>query len=391
MKICALIAEYNPFHLGHLKHINYIKKELGAEKVIVIMSGNFTQRGEIAVLNKFTRAKHAIMSGADAVIELPTVFATANAEVFAKGSIKILNSLGCVDGLCFGTESGEKEDFIKLAKILNSESKEYKLELKNQLDSGISLAKAKYQTAQALLKDSIDENIMKTPNNILAIEYSKAILEQNSAIELFPMKRTGNHNDKNLRRGETSASSIREQLKIGKKRKLKPCLPPYVYKDLKPYPYAIDKILMSSILTKSATELEKTPDCTEGLENRIKALSKETKIVESLIEKVSTKRYTLSRIRRILLASFLGITKDFTKECLKSPMYAKLLAVKEESKDIISTLCENSSIPILTRKSDTSKLKKTAKESYEIDIIANDIYNLVNGENTNENFVLQIK
>ena len=144
---------------------------------------------------------------------------------------------------------------------------------------------------------------MKTPNNILAIEYSKAILKQNSTIELFPMKRTGNHNDKNLRRGETSASSIREQLKIGKKRKLKPCLPPYVYKDLKPYPYAIDKILMSSVLTKSATELEKTPDCTEGLENRIKALSKETKIVESLIEKVSTKRYTLSRIRRIFSLS----------------------------------------------------------------------------------------
>ena len=112
MKICACIAEYNPFHLGHLKHVDYIKNELKADKLIVIMSGNFTQRGEPAILDKFTRARHAIIAGADMVIELPTIFATANAETFAKGAVNLINSLGVVDGLCFGVESGDKISFI---------------------------------------------------------------------------------------------------------------------------------------------------------------------------------------------------------------------------------------------------------------------------------------
>ena len=123
MKICACIAEYNPFHLGHLTHLSYIKKELNADKIIVIMSGNFTQRGECAVVDKFTRAKHAIFSGADLVIELPTVFATGNAEIFAKGAINIINSLGVVDEICFGVESGSKEEYLTLAEALNNESR----------------------------------------------------------------------------------------------------------------------------------------------------------------------------------------------------------------------------------------------------------------------------
>ncbi|MBP5686488.1 MAG: nucleotidyltransferase family protein [Clostridia bacterium] len=122
MKICAVVAEYNPLHLGHIKHIDYIKRSLGAENLIVIMSGNFTQRGEPAILNKFKRAKAAVMAGADVVIELPSVFATAGAEVFAKGAVKILDGLNIVDGLCFGAESGEKEDFISLAAALSDES-----------------------------------------------------------------------------------------------------------------------------------------------------------------------------------------------------------------------------------------------------------------------------
>ena len=118
MKICAIIAEYNPFHNGHLKQIEYVKNTLNAEKIIVIMSGDFTQRGEPAIMNKYTRAKHAVIAGADAVIELPTVFATANAEIFAKGAINVINGISVCDGLCFGVESGEKEEYLELAKAL---------------------------------------------------------------------------------------------------------------------------------------------------------------------------------------------------------------------------------------------------------------------------------
>ena len=387
MKICACIAEYNPFHLGHLKHINYIKNELGAEKVVVIMSGNFTQRGEPAVLNKFKRAELAVKYGADLVIELPTVFATANAEIFAKGAINVLNSLGKVDGICFGVESGSRQDYLTLAGALNSESKEFKRILKENLDKGVSLAKAKCDAVKTTYGE-FDESLLSSPNNILGVEYTRAILSLNSNMEIHPMIRLEDHNDEELKKGITSAKSIRRYIKAGLKKKVKKNLPPLTYKALKDYPYEFDKIIMSKVILSSREEMSKIPDCTEGLENRIKALSKDNLDVENLIDKVSSKRYTKARIRRILIANLLGITKDFCDDCLKSSLYAKVLAVNGKSKDIISTLSQNSTIPLLTRKSDLSLLKKTALKCYELDVLANDLYNLVLDEKNNENYMV---
>ena len=385
MKICACIAEYNPFHLGHLKHIEYIKNELKAEKLIVIMSGNFTQRGESAILDKFTRAKHAIIAGADLVVELPTIFATANAEVFAKGAIKVINSLGVVDGICFGVESGTKEEYISLAQAMNDESKEFKRILKEKLDSGVSLAKAKFEAVKQLNNEKFDAKLISSPNNILALEYVKAILKSNNKIEICPMLRDGNHNDKTLKKKITSASSIRETLKEKNKKKVKKNLPKFVYQDIKEYPFDFEKITLAKVLTSSTEQLKTLPDCTEGLENRIKALCKDNHSVEELIEKVSTKRYTSTRIRRILTANLLGITKSLTDECLKDKLYAKILAVNSESKDLISLISSNASVPVLTRKSDTSSLNKTAVKCFEIDVLANDLYSLVTDEKQNEN------
>ena len=387
MKICACIAEYNPFHLGHLKHLDYIKTELGAEKLIVIMSGNFTQRGEPAILSKFKRARQAIIAGADAVIELPTVFATANAETFAKGAVNILSDLGIETGLCFGVESGTKEDYISLATALNNESKEFKRALKEHLEKGVSLAKAKFLAVKETGYE-FDENLLSSPNNILGVEYTKAILDKNASIEIFPMLRTGNHNDTTFKKGITSASSIREVLKTGKIKKLKSALPPFVYKELKEYPFAFEKLIMAKVLLTPAEDIAKVPDCTEGLENRIKALSKDNRTLTELIEKVSTKRYTMARVRRILISNLLGITEDLIKEALKSPLYAKVLAVNNNSKDVIAELAKNSKIPIITRKSDANSLKKTAQKCYEIDGIASDVYNLMTNDKENENQTL---
>ncbi len=389
MKICACIAEYNPFHLGHLKHIDYIKNGLKAEKVVVVMSGSFTQRGEPAVLDKYKRAKHAILAGADMVIELPTVFATSNAEVFAKGSVNLIDALGIVDGLCFGVESGEKEDYISLAKALNNETKEFKKILKEKLDSGVSLAKAKFETVKAL-GGEFDGALVSSPNNILAVEYTKALLKNGSKIEIFPMKRDGDHNDVKLKKGMTSATSIRQAIKMGLKKKTKKCLPPFVYKELSDYPFSFDKMIMTKLLTATTDELEEIADCTEGLENRIKALSKDNRTVEALVEKVSTKRYPQTRIRRILIANLLGIKGSFVQDCLSDKTYAKVLAVREESKSLISELSKNSKIPILTRKSDYQLLKKTAKKSFDLDTLATDLYSLATATPLNENQMLII-
>lgn len=388
MKICACIAEYNPFHLGHLKHIDYIKTVLGAEKIIVVMSGNFTQRGEPALLDKFTRAKHAIIAGADLVIELPTVFATANAETFATGAVNLIHSLGCVDGLCFGVESGDKDAYLKLATAMNDESKEFKKALKEKLDGGISLAKAKFEALKTLSDTEYDANLISTPNNILGLEYTKAILKNKSNIEIFPMLRYGDHNDVSLKKGITSATSIRETLKTGKKRKVKRNVPKFVYGDLGAYPFAFDKLIISSVIKASAEDLAKISDCTEGLENRIKALCKDNHTVNDLVEKVSTKRYPASRVRRILLANFLGINNDLVSECLKQKTYAKILAVNNDAKDLISLVCKASKAPVLTRKSDSALLKKTALKAFEVDVLANDLYSLATSKKTNEHHTI---
>lgn len=389
MKICFTIAEYNPFHLGHAKHLAYMKKDLGAEYVVVLMSGNFTQRGEPAILNKFKRAEHAIKAGADAVIELPSVFATGNAETFAKGAINIISSLGVEGGLCFGVEGGEKQEFLDLAYSLNNESKEYKKALKEHLENGVSLAKAKFLALKETGKE-FNENLISSPNNVLGVEYTKAILSYGANLEIFPMKREGDHNDTTLKKGITSATSIRKMLKSGKVKKLKGNLPLFVYKDLKEYPNDFDKILMASALTTSAEDMAKLPDCTEGLENRIKALAKDNVTVDELIEKVTTKRYTSTRIRRILTANLLGITKGLVNDSITSPLYAKILAVNGENKEIISILSQNANIPVLTRKSNLIDLKKTAKKCFEIDVLANDLYSLVTEKRTNENQMIII-
>jgi len=384
MKICAIIAEYNPFHLGHLKQIEYVKNTLGAQKIIVVMSGNFTQRGEIAVMDKFTRARHAIIAGADLVIELPTIFATANAERFSFGAVNIINSLGVVDGLCFGVESGETNEYIALSKELNNESKEFKKTLKEKLEQGISLAKAKFETIKQLSPDKFNSQLVSSPNNILGLEYTKSLLKLNSDIIIYPMYRDGDHNDKTLKKGITSATSIRQTLKDGQKRKLKKNLPPFVFESLKDYPFDFEKVCISSLMTTDAKTLSLVPDCTEGLENRIKALVKDNFSLDTLIDKVSTKRYTKTRIQRIITSNLLNVTEKFACSCIDSPSYAKILAVNSDSKDLIPLICSNSKIPVLTRKSDTLLLKKTALHSFELDVLANDLYSLITGTKTNE-------
>ena len=388
MKICYIIAEYNPFHLGHLSQIDYVKNTLKAENVVVILSGNFTQRGEMAILDKYTRAKHCIMGGADLVLELPTIFATSNAEYFSKGAINVINSLNTEGGLCFGAETDDKEQFLSLADCLNNETKEFKKALKDELDKGIGLAKAKYNANKKIYGDKYDARLFSLPNNILGLEYTKAILSYNAPLSIFPLKRDDTHNDKTLKKGITSASSIRLAIEEGKIKKLKKSLPKFVYSDIKPINHDIEKMIMSALIVKSAREIALTPDCSEGLENRLKALYKDNISYNDFIAKATTKRYTSARIRRILISNLLGVTETLVKNASKSGLYAKVLAVREDKKSLISELTKNASVPILTRKSDADKLKGLAKDCFNIDVLANDIFALSVNTKQNENQML---
>ena len=390
MKICAVIAEYNPFHNGHLKQINYVKENLGCDKLLVIMSGNFTQRGENAVMDKFTRATHAIKAGADMVIELPTVFATANAEIFATGAFKILNDLNCVDKLCFGVESGDVTDYLSAAKAMLNESKHLRQLIKEELETGVSHAKARFNAVKRAGIADLSEEIISSPNNILGLEYAKAKLKLSSPIELVPMLRTGDHNSTVLLKGITSASSIREQLKVKKVGKLKSNVPPFVFADLPSTPYDFTPLFMAQIYKNSAEDLAQICDCTEGLENRIKALTKDNTSLNSALDKITTKRYTYARVKRIITANLLGITEKLVFKALDGDLYCKILAVKESSKDMITYICNNSSIPVLTRKKDYADVKKIGLDALKKDELANDLMNLVSGKKQNEYQMLVI-
>ena len=384
MKICAIIAEYNPLHNGHIKLIEFAKANSGCDKLLVIMSGNFTQRGENAVMDKFTRATHAVKAGADIVIELPTVFATANAEIFSSGAVKILTDLNCIDTLVFGVENGTLEDYEKTAKAMLTESKALRQLIKEELETGVSHAKARFNAVKKAGLPDIKEEIIATPNNILALEYMKAKIKYDSKIKFLPFKRTGDHNSTALLKDVTSATSIREQLKVKKIGKLKGVMPTFVFDDLPKTPYDFSQILMSALYKADAETLKETLDCTEGLENRIKALIKDNFDYEVALEKITTKRYTYARVKRIVVANLLGITKKQVIKALDSELYCKVLAVKKDGKDVVSYLCNHSNIPVLTRKKDYTEVKKFANEILLIDELSCELYSLVSKKKQNE-------
>ncbi|MCI5837689.1 MAG: nucleotidyltransferase family protein [Christensenellaceae bacterium] len=390
MKICLAVCEYNPFHNGHALHLRSMKELTGADYVAVIMSGNFTQRGEIAVCDKFTRARHAVEAGADAVFELPTVFATANAEIFAKGAVKLLGALPGEKTLFFGAESGTKEDFTVAAKILSDESKEFKKLLKTQLKDGISLAKAKMNALSEMQTD-MDVELLKSPNNILGIEYTRAIFEGGFDIDIYPFPRQGaGYNDLKIYKDLSSASAIRQAINDGKKKKIKKNVPPFVYGDLPDKLPSADDLTFYSVIMNDKKTLAEISDCTEGLENRLKSAAKDSYNLTELKEKVATKRYTNTRINRILTSSLLGISEKFIDKCMRSDLYLNVLAVKDDSVKLLSEIKQNCKIPLISRKNDVESLKGTALECFEKDVLANDIYNFAAGIKTNEYMMLKV-
>ena len=349
------------------------------------MSGNFTQRGEIAVTDKFTRAEHAIKAGADIVFELPTVFATAPAEIFAKGAVKLAGSFSCEKTLCFGTERAEKEKLISTAKALLEESKEFKTLYKEELKKGVSPIRAKVDALSVLKPEGVDLDLLKSPNNILAVEYAKAVVSAGADIDLAPIIREGAaYDDETLKNGVSSAAAIRKAIAEGKKSKIKKCVPAFVYPDMPDALPSADDFVFYSLLRAPRTDIRKITDCGEGLENRIKALLKDCSSTAELKDKLKTKRYTATRLSRVLLSCMLGIDFPFVSECLKSRLYLKILAVKKEKTDVLSAISRLSTYPIVARKNDVRSLSGVALECFKKDAFANDVANYVFKKRTNE-------
>lgn len=385
MKICFAVCEYNPFHNGHAYHLQYIRENIRPDYLVIVMSGNFVQRGDIAVCDKYARATWAIKAGADAVIELPTVFATANAEIFAKGAIKLVDAISGERSLCFGSESGDKKTFLATASALLDESKEFKRLFKEELKTGTTTIKAKCSALEKMGIENLDFNLLKSPNNILGVEYAKAILNRGGKIEICPIKRQGRgYDDLTLEKGLSSASAIRAAVADGKFKKTKATMPSFVYKDLPKNLPSADDLIFYSALKTSKKQFAEILDCSEGLENRIKALTRDCENLECLKTKLKTKRYTYSRLSRILLSAALGIDKQTVERCLSSELYLKILAIDKNKTELLSYLEKNSAFPIIARKSDADKLSGVAKECFQRDVFALSVYDFVAKTKTNE-------
>lgn len=380
MKICAIICEYNPFHNGHLYQLQQAKALSQADLLLCIMSGNFVQRGEAGIMNKYTRAKHAVMAGADAVIELPSLFATSNAELFAKGAMHILSSIPNVTTLCFGAEKADKLAFISAARYLNEEPREVSDTIKRLTSEGVSYAKARAQAYAGF----IPMDLLSSPNNILGLEYTKAILSLNANIDILPIQRVGgNYNDENLHEKFSSATAIRAG--ITNKDTISSQLPTYVAMDLpNKLENTLDCLEKYALLSKSTQEIARILDCTEGLENAFKKAAEQP---ESLVQTLTSARYTASRIRRIALQCLLGVEESLIRKSLQSPLYLRILAAKKENSDILSILSK-STFPIIARVHDEDSLSDVAKECYTIDTFAEKIYRLLYQTAENKNIFI---
>lgn len=382
MKILAIICEFNPFHNGHKYLIEKAKEASGCDAVLCIMSGNFTQRGEVCIADKYTRAQHAVLGGADCVIQLPAPFAVAPAEIFASGAIKILSAIPEVKTLAFGCESGNEQDFKHSAKLLIEESDKFKSILNEKLSSGESYIKS---YASAFEACGGTKDLLYSPNNILGLEYTKAILRLPADIGILPVKRIGaGYNDGELKENYSSASAIRKNLNC---EAVKSNLPDFVYKEIKNIKQngEFESMLRNCLFKANESDLKRIYGCGEGLENKLKNLEKLS--VNEIIEKATSKRYSSSRIKRILCANALELYQDDCEKYLDANLYIKLLAAKKQCADKILSTLSKSNYPVVTG-IDTDKLNVTAKACFEKDRKEFDLYNFLTHSDKKDYMIL---
>lgn len=381
MKITGLITEYNPFHLGHEFHINSSKQKTNCDYTICIMSGNFVQRGIPAIVDKWSRTKMALLGGVDLVLELPTIYSVSSAEYFAFGAISTLNSLNIVDNICFGSECGDVTTLKKIAEILVNEPLEFKKDLKEQLNLGLSFPKARSIAIEKYIKNSNIfniEHILNSPNNILAIEYCKSLFKLKSNINPITITRQGSgYNDDNLNQDNfSSASSIRKAIT---EKSLESCinvLPKYAYEILENSKISdVDRMFfyVKYKLLSNPQFLSNIPDANEGLWNKILNNIGNFNNFDEFIMSCKSKRYSYTRISRVLCQCFLSLSKEDILLSKSKPQYIRVLGLNKNGAKILKEIKKNSKIKIVNKIS-----SKNTDPMLSIDIKATNLYSLLN-------------
>lgn len=380
MNVTAIISEYNPLHKGHLHHIETARKETNADYVIAIMSGNFVQRGTPAIQDKYARAEAALKSGADLVLELPVMYATASAEYFALGGVALANTLGCVTHLSFGSEYGQADKFMETAKLLLTEPEEMKLPLKEALKDGLSYPAARAYAVKVSHPELAD--ILEQPNNILGVEYCKALLKLKSNIIPHTIKRQGqDYHSETTDEGFASATGIRKLLGTdceNNQTTLKAQLAPAAYEQLKDSlgkPQLTEDdfsmLLRYKLLTESRAHLTEYFGVTKELSNRIYKHLPEFENFSSFAELLKTKNITRTAINRALLHILLGVKASDVQAVTKRGCvdYIRVLGFRKEATGLLKHFSDLPEIPLITNLS-------TAPVLCETDIRADQIYQI---------------
>ena len=331
MRSVGIICEYNPFHLGHRKQIRRIKERFGEDcAVVCLMSGNFVQRGHPAIVDKSLRARAAVACGADLVLELPVTYALSSAEGFAAGGVRILSRI--CDGLCFGTENGTEETLLSTASDLLSPA--FAQQLRQRLDSGMSFPAAR----EAAMKDlGCSTGLLANPNDILAVEYCKAILTQGASLQIFPIRRDGNYHDEVAQRDEPSATAVRRLLCAGGN--WQDFVPEEACFSLENAPLhtmeAGERAVLARLRTMSEEDFEALPYGSEGLWRKLMHAARSQSSLEGILAETKSKRYTRTRLDRMVMCAYLGITARMLET---EPPYVRILAFTARGRGILSAV-----------------------------------------------------
>lgn len=376
MQYCAVICELNPLHYGHEYIFRRAREISGCDKVIALMSGDFVQRAIPASADEYVRAFCALMCGADAVIELPAIYATASGERFAYGAVDILNTISNVTALVMGTESDDADIITHIAKLQAFESESFKNGLKNYLSEGLSYAKA--LTRVSAEESGFDTEkiygVLTKPNNILAVAYAKALFQTNSKIRFMPVKRIGGDISDEMRGKYSSASAIRVCNDPAAIAQAMPDVSFAAYSDAiashRVRYGELGTLIMHTLRTTDTEKLASVADCAEGFEYKLRSLAEKISDYDEMIRSAVTARFTRSRIMRICLHALLGITRDMQYD---GYAFARLIGIRNDSAEMLSRMPEN----IIVNKAGEKHIPEKYLPHYLTDKRAAEIYSLI--------------
>ncbi len=388
MRVVGIIAEYNPLHNGHVYHLEQARQKSNADYCIVVMSGNFVQRGEAACTDKFSRAAWALRAGADLVLELPSLYAVSPAERFAAGGVRTLSGTGVVTDLAFGCESPDLQTLYQISDIITSEPPALQEAIKKHLALGKSYPRARFD---ALSEYGVPKNMLNAiaqPNNILAVEYLNAIRQYADMIEPLPIERVGTGYHSEEMAGEfASATAIRKALVEGR-RDILSTMPnfvggPLLYDEQFIIPQeALSDVMLYAIRRLSAAQLADLPDVGEGFENVLYRSVRQARTLAEFYDLIKTKRYTLARCRRIAASALLGITNEQMKKTVLSRegSYLKVLGFLKKARPLISEIGKNKTAPLILRNSDIEQCPPFVRQNVETDMLSTDILSYVSSQ-----------